>query len=76
MTAKVSRIRTRDYVLEDPIRLTPVDEARNRLYRRWAARSLAVLLSVTAVVATLRLRRTPATVDGALPRRVGRRPTR
>jgi len=54
MTAKVSRTVTRDYVLEDPIRLTPVDEARNRLYRRWAVRSLVLALTVVAVVATLR----------------------
>lgn len=54
MTAKVSRITTRDRVLEDPIRLTPVDEARNRLYRKWTVRSLVVALSVVVIVTTHR----------------------
>ncbi|MBB5957159.1 hypothetical protein FHS29_003752 [Saccharothrix tamanrassetensis] len=56
MTAKVSRIRTRDYVLEDPIRTTPVDEFRNHLYRKWAVRALVILLSVAAIGVTLRRR--------------------
>ena len=53
MSRNISRVKTRDYVLEDVVRYTPVDEERNRLYRRWATRlgSLVAALLVLRVLA-------------------------
>jgi hypothetical protein len=49
MSRRVSRVKTRDYVLEDPIRYTPVDEERNRIYRRWARWALMITVGAAAL---------------------------